>query len=111
MPSLPGLAKHQAFLCYFLNFFQHNTLDIDLLHRYFDANGQWGYTLFDFTGASLSDFDLTYFAFGDTIAGYDYSLGFVGSSLQVTAVPEPGAGLLLALVALASGFHRQRRLS
>lgn len=73
----------------------------------FDSGGfvEGTYTLFDFTGATLSNFDAGDFVFGTTIPGYDYSLGFSGNTLQLTAlftgvstnVPEPSTALLSGL--------------
>lgn len=69
------------------------------------------YTLIDFTGAILSNFDPTRFAFGSTIAGYDYSLGINGNTLELTAIPEPATTALLAggAILLAAVCFRRRR--
>jgi PEP-CTERM putative exosortase interaction domain/autotransporter-associated beta strand repeat len=72
------------------------------------------YLLFNFEpGVILNSFDLTDFDFGDTIAGYDYTLDFFGSALRLTAlapIPEPSAYAALAgLAALGLVIHRRRR--
>lgn len=71
------------------------------------------YTLFDYTTATgTSSFDVSDFAFGSTISGYTYSLGFSGSTLQLTAtaVPEPATYALIAgLAVLCFVFWRKRR--
>ncbi|QYM79705.1 autotransporter-associated beta strand repeat-containing protein [Horticoccus luteus] len=71
------------------------------------------YTLFDYTGATLSNFDLTDFTFGTTVPGYTYTLGFSGSTLQltaVTAVPEPATyAALLGATVLSLTLWRRRR--
>lgn len=74
------------------------------------------YTLFDFTGATLSGFDLGDFDFGSTPDGYSYSLAFVGDTLQLTAtasaIPEPATGAaLVGLTALALAGWRRRRIA
>jgi autotransporter-associated beta strand protein len=73
------------------------------------------YTLFDFTTGSvvLSDFDLNDFVFGNTIAGFDYSLAFAGNTLTLTAtasaVPEPSTcAALFGLIALGFCAWRKR---
>lgn len=72
------------------------------------------YTLFDFTGATTSSFTTSDFSFGNTIAGYTYSLALVGSTLQLTAVaasavPEPSTYAAFAgLAALALMIVRRR---
>ncbi len=78
--------------------------------------GAGTYTLFDFSGGAtiLNDFYLTDFVFGDTLAGYDYSLGFAGETLVLTAVasaiPEPSAAVALAgLGVLGAAVLRRRR--
>ena len=78
----------------------------------FDSGGfaPGSYTLIDFTGAGLSDFDISDFTLGQQIDGYEYSLDFVGSTLQLTSIPEPGTSLFLTLAALAATFHRPRRI-
>lgn len=72
------------------------------------------YTLFDFTGATLSDFDLTDFTIGSSPAGYTYSLAFAGNTLALTAataVPEPATVALgLGLAGLVAVLVRRRRL-
>lgn len=52
-----------------------------------DAGGfaAGAYTLFDFTGATTSSFDLSDFTFGTMPTGYTYALSFVGSTLRLTA--------------------------
>jgi autotransporter-associated beta strand protein len=73
------------------------------------------YTLFDYTAATASDFDVTDFTLGTTIAGYDYSLGLLNSTLQLTAVsavPEPSTyAVILGLGALGFVVWRKRRRS
>ncbi len=68
------------------------------------------YTLINYANASLSDFDLSDIAYGTTIAGYNYQLNFVGSTLQLTAtaVPEP-ATYALAMAVAGLGFVAWRR--
>ena len=73
------------------------------------------YTLFDFTGATLSSFDLADFTLGTAPLGYDYSIDFNGSTLQLTAaavvVPEPAtAALGFGSAALVAVLVRRRRL-
>lgn len=72
------------------------------------------YTLFDFSGATLSDFSATDFTLGTRIAGYDYSFALTGSTLQLiataSAIPEPSTYALLAGAgALTLGLWRRRR--
>ncbi|AHF90136.1 autotransporter [Opitutaceae bacterium TAV5] len=72
--------------------------------------GTW--TLFDFSGATLADFDVSGFVFGSTPAGYDYALALSGSALRltVTAIPEPAAvAALLATATLALAVVRRRK--
>lgn len=70
------------------------------------------YTLFDFSGATTSNFDVSDFVFGTTIAGYDYSLNLVGDTLHLTAtasaIPEPSTYAVLAGLA-ALGLAALRR--
>ncbi|ACB75006.1 beta strand repeat-containing protein [Opitutus terrae] len=71
------------------------------------------YTLFDFStgGTTLSDFDLSDFSFGSTLAGYSYSLAFVGSTLELTAsaIPEPSTyAALCGLAAFGLAFYKRR---
>lgn len=73
------------------------------------------YTLIDFNPEedtiALSNFDLTDFVFGNTIADYTYSLDFVDNTLQLTsvAVPEPSTCALGALALGAALLRRRRR--
>lgn len=72
------------------------------------------YLLLNFEpGVILNSFDLTDFDFGDTTAGYDYSLDFSGNALRLTAlapIPEPSTYAALAgLAALGLVIHRRRR--
>ena len=70
------------------------------------------YTLFDFTSAATSSFDIGDFTFGTTHPGYTYALAFSGSTLALTAtasaIPEPSTYAAL-LGALALGFAILRR--
>ncbi|OYU99485.1 MAG: autotransporter, partial [Verrucomicrobiales bacterium VVV1] len=72
------------------------------------------YTLFDFTSAATSSFDIGDFTFGTTLPGYTYALAFAGSTLALTAtasaIPEPStyAALAGALV-LGLALYRRRR--
>lgn len=70
------------------------------------------YTLFDFTGATTSNFSASSFTLGNTIAGYTYALAIVGSALELTAtasaVPEPSTYAALAGLG-ALGFVALRR--
>lgn len=82
------------------------------------------YTLFDFSGATLDDFDAADFQIGTGIAGYDiggyqhpyyhYAFVLTGSSLQLIAsespIPEPSTYAMIAgLVALGLAILRRRR--
>lgn len=70
------------------------------------------YTLIDFTGTTLSDFDLTDFIFDSKIGGYDYTLGFNGNKLELlAAIPEPATTALLAggAILLAAVSFRRRK--
>jgi fibronectin-binding autotransporter adhesin len=72
------------------------------------------YTLFDYTSATLSDFDTTDFTIGTSIAGYDYSFTLTGTALQLiavtSAVPEPSTyAAILGLGALGFVAWRKRR--
>lgn len=71
------------------------------------------YNLINFTGATLSGFDLADLTLGTTISGYNYSLGFSGNFLQLTAisaVPESSSyAALLGLGAVGITFWRRRR--
>ncbi|MBI5426333.1 MAG: autotransporter-associated beta strand repeat-containing protein [Opitutae bacterium] len=71
------------------------------------------YTLFDFSGATTSSFTASDFILGSTVSGYTYSLALVGSTLQLTAVPEPAttAALLGAAALSLAAYRRQRRAS
>ncbi|MCB1104876.1 MAG: PEP-CTERM sorting domain-containing protein, partial [Cephaloticoccus sp.] len=71
------------------------------------------YTLFDYTSATLSDFDTTDFSLGTTIAGYDYSFNLTGTALQLiavtSAVPEPATyAAILGALALSFVIYRKR---
>ncbi len=80
-----------------------------------DSGGFTGgtYLLLDYSDASgIDDLDLTDFAFGSTIAGYDFSLEFFGDALQLNAsvVPEPSTcAMILGLGALGCAAWRRRR--
>jgi autotransporter-associated beta strand protein len=72
------------------------------------------YTLFDFTSAATSSFDVGDFTFGSTLPGYTYALALTGSTLELTAtgsaIPEPSTyAALVGLAALALAAHRRRR--
>lgn len=75
------------------------------------------FTLIDFTGATLSDFDLNDLKFGTTDTGFDFALSFDGTTLvvQVTAtpaaaVPEPASfAAIFGTLALGFAIHRSRR--
>ncbi|MCF7687839.1 MAG: autotransporter-associated beta strand repeat-containing protein [Cephaloticoccus sp.] len=76
--------------------------------------GAGTYTLFDYTSATLSDFDVADFALGSTIAGYDYSFNLTGSALQLvaatSAVPEPSTyAAIFGALALGLTACRKRR--
>lgn len=70
------------------------------------------YTLFDYTGATLDDFDLSDFTIGTAINGYDFTFLTVGDTLvaraSLTAVPEPSAYAAIA-GALGLGLAVWRR--
>ncbi len=71
------------------------------------------YILFDFTGATLSGFDIADFTLGTTIAGYDYSFALSGTTFSLiataAAVPEPATYALLGgLAALGLVIARRR---
>jgi autotransporter-associated beta strand protein len=70
------------------------------------------YTLFDFTSAATSSFDVGDFTFGSTLPGYTYALALAGSTLELTAtasaIPEPSTYAALA-GALALGLAAYRR--
>jgi autotransporter-associated beta strand protein/T5SS/PEP-CTERM-associated repeat protein len=72
------------------------------------------YTLFDYTAATLDNFDITDFALGTTIAGYDYTFNLTGTAFELiaaTTVPEPSTYAALAgLFALGLAAWRKRRL-
>jgi fibronectin-binding autotransporter adhesin len=71
------------------------------------------YTLFDFTSAATSSFEVSDFAFGTTISGYSFNLAFSGSTLQLTAsaIPEPSTYAVMAgLAAFGLVVFRRRRL-
>lgn len=79
------------------------------------------YTLFDFSSAAslgdfeLIDFDVSDFALGATLSGFEYSLAFAGDTLALTAVsaiPEPSTYAVLAGVGalgFAAWVRRRRR--
>lgn len=69
------------------------------------------YPIINFNGATPVNFDTTDFIFGITVPGYDYAIAQSGNILQVqvTAVPEPSAAVLLfGSFTLALGFYRHR---
>lgn len=70
------------------------------------------YTLFSFSGAQLSGFDLTDFTLGTTPGGWNYAFDLTADSLQLTvtasAVPEP-ATYAAMIGALALGLALVRR--
>ncbi len=71
------------------------------------------YLLFDFTGATLNDFDLADFTLGYAPNGYHYYIDFNGSTLELSAhaIPEPATvGFTLGAAALAAVIVRRRRL-
>lgn len=73
------------------------------------------YEIFDFSGATLSDFTASDFDLGTTIAGYDYSFVLTGSSLNLvataSAIPEPSTCAVLAgLAALGLVMARRHRV-
>ncbi|MBX3736587.1 MAG: autotransporter-associated beta strand repeat-containing protein [Candidatus Didemnitutus sp.] len=70
------------------------------------------YTLFNFTGATLSDFDAADFSLGTSPSGWSYTFGLTADSLQVTvsAVPEPSTiALALGAAGLGCVLLRRRR--
>ncbi|QYM79696.1 autotransporter-associated beta strand repeat-containing protein [Horticoccus luteus] len=70
------------------------------------------YTLFDYTGAAVDNFDAHDFTLGTTLPGYSYSFAVSGSALQLTAtaIPEPATvGLGLGVVAFLSALTLRRR--
>lgn len=75
----------------------------------FDAGD---YTLFNYTGATLDDFDLSDFTIGTGISGYDITFLTIGDTLvartALTAVPEPSTYAAI-LGGLALGFVVWRR--
>jgi len=70
------------------------------------------YTLFNFTGATLSGFDASDFTLGTAPTGWNYTFGLTADSLQLTvtasAVPEP-ATYAAILGALTLGLVVLRR--
>jgi autotransporter-associated beta strand protein len=77
--------------------------------------GQATYTLFDFTGASRLNFDLTDFAIGTAPVGWNYQFAFSDDTLRLNltaaAVPEPASVALGAgVLALTAHLVRRRRL-
>jgi autotransporter-associated beta strand protein len=69
------------------------------------------YVLFDFTGATLSSFDVNDFTLGSVVSGYGYNLAFNGNLLELTAtaIPEPSTFVALAgLTALGLALWRRR---
>jgi len=76
------------------------------------------YPLFNYAGTTgTSGFALSDFTFGSTIAGFDHSLGFNGSTLELTssisAVPEPStyAALAGATMLAFAGWRGRSRVS
>jgi autotransporter-associated beta strand protein len=72
------------------------------------------YTLFDFTSAATSSFDVGDFTFGSTLPGYTYALALTGSTLELTAtasaIPEPSTyAAIFGAAALALAAYRKRR--
>lgn len=67
------------------------------------------YTLIDWLDATpLVDVDLADFVVGAGPDRYNYSFAIVGSELQLTAIPEPGALALLAAAGLLALGRRRR---
>ncbi len=80
----------------------------------FDSGGFTGgtYTLIDATGATLASIGATSFDLGATIAGYTYTFGQTGSTLELIAsvIPEPATSVaLVGLGILAFAVTRRRR--
>lgn len=72
------------------------------------------YQLFDFSGATLDDFDVNDFTLGTVIAGYDYSFELSGTTLSLvataSAIPEPSTyAALFGSAALGWALVRRRR--
>jgi autotransporter-associated beta strand protein len=71
------------------------------------------YTLFDFTGATNSNFDAGDFSVGTAISGFSSSLAISGTTLVLTAsaIPEPSTyAVLVGATALAVAAWRRRRV-
>lgn len=74
------------------------------------------YILFDFNGASLSNFSVASFQLGSAPVGYEYGLALNGNTLELTAslaaVPEVStAALCTGLLALGLAALRRKRAS
>ncbi len=82
--------------------------------NFFETDGfaAGDYTLFDYSGAALADFDLPDFIIGTGISGYDFTFLIVGDTLvaraSLAAVPEPSTCAFVAGVCTL-GFVAWRR--